>query len=146
MLLTFSASENVMRKIKGNQEKGTAEKFGKYLRWLREQKTGFNQSEAARGLDITRQELNYYETGNRKPSYALLMRLAHLYHVATAEVLERAYWPQLILLPLIAIVDPEQLSRDLIDELEKGLKDNERKEITKHIEQLLRKRVAITDH
>ena len=74
------------------------------------------------------------------PSDTILIRLAHLYHMATAEILERAYWPQLVLLPLIAIIDPDQLSRDLIEELEKGLKEKERKEITQHIEELLHRR------
>ncbi|GAH49266.1 unnamed protein product [marine sediment metagenome] len=74
------------------------------------------------------------------PSYPLLIRLAHLYHVPTAEVLETAYWPQLVLIPLIAIIDPEHISKDLIKELEKGLEEKERSEITRHIEKLLVKR------
>lgn len=118
-----------------------SKKFGEYLSWLREHNTELNQAEAARSLDLkNRQELNFYEKGTRVPPHHLLVRLANLYHVATAEVLERAYWPQLVLLPLIAIIDPEQLSKDLIEELEKGLKEQERKEITRHIEDLLQRR------
>ncbi len=120
------------------------EKFGSYLRRLREENTELNQAKAAIDLGLkNRQELNQYENGKRMPPNSLLIRLAHLYHKPTAEVLERAYWPQLILLPLIAIVDPDRLSRDYIDELEKGLKDHERREITKHIEELLSRRVEM---
>ena len=116
--------------------------FGAYLRGLRERNMPFSQAEAARRLGLTRQELNYYEKGTRVPPDSLLIHLAHLYHRPTAEVLERAYWPQLVLLPLIAIIDPGQLSRDLIEELEKGLEGEERKEITRHIEELLLRRAT----
>lgn len=135
-----------MRQPKGNSKRQPSGKFGAYLRRLREHNTEFNQAEAAGLLSLTRQELNYYEIGTRVPSDPLLIRLAHLYHVATAEVLERAYWPQLVLLPLIAIIDPEQLSKDLIEELEKGLKEQERKEITQHIEELLQRRSRVKQH
>ena len=132
-----------MRQPKGNPKRQPSVKFGAYLRWLREHNTEFSQADAAKLLGLTRQELNYYEKGTRVPSDPLLTRLAHFYHVATAEVLERAYWPQLVLLPLIAIVDPDQLSRDFIEALEEGLRENERKEITQHIEKLLRRRVSV---
>lgn len=116
--------------------------FGAYLRHLRENRTDLTQAGIARELMISRQELNYYEKGKRAPSDSLLIRLARLYRIATAETLERAYWPQLVLIPLIAIIDPVQLSRDIIEEIEKGLKDHERQEITRHIEELLHKRSA----
>jgi len=122
------------------------EKFGAYLRRIREERTPLFQAEAARRLEISRQELNQYEQGARTPSYPLLIRLAHLYHVPTAEILERAYWPQLVLVPLIAIIDPEHLSKDLIKELEKGLEEKERSEITRHIEKLLVKRETVKLH
>lgn len=124
-----------------------SKKFGEYLAWLRQHNTDLNQSEAAKLLDLNnRQELNYYEKGVRVPPHHLLIRLANLYHVATAEVLEMAYWPQLVLLPLIAIIDPEHLSKDIIEELEKGLKEQERKEITQHIEELLQRRSGVRQH
>ena len=131
-----------MRKRNKYPKRQPSEKFGAYLRWLREKNTELSQAEAARQLGLSRQELNYYEKATRVPPYPLLIRLAHLYHVATAEVLERAYWPQLVLLPLIAIIDPEQLPRDLIEELEKGLDAKERQELTQYIEELLCRRVA----
>ncbi len=118
-------------------------RFGQYLTRLREQNTELSQAEAARQLDLRPQQLNYYEKGSRVPSDPLLMRVAHLYHVPTAEVLEKAYWPQLIILPLIAIIDPDQLSRDHIEELEKGLDKAERQELTQYIEELLTKRSTL---
>lgn len=130
---------NKIGKQKKNRRKRPYEKFGQYLRGLRED-TELGQSEVAQRLSLTKTEISYYENGWRMPPAPLLMRLAHLYHKPTAELLEQAYWPQLILLPLIAIIDPERLSRDYIDELEKGLKDYERREITKHIEELLSRR------
>lgn len=133
-----------MTQSKRRAKRQPSARFGAYLKELRENKTPFSQAEVARRLGLSsRQELNNYEKGTRMPSDSLLINLAHSYHVPTAEVLERAYWPQLILLPLIAIVDPEQLSRDLIEELEKGLKEMERREITQHIKELLSRRTAV---
>jgi len=132
-----------MRQLKRYSKRRPSVQFGAYLRELRENRTSLSQAEAARQLGLKRrQDLNYYEKGDRAPSDSLLMNLAHLYHVPTAEVLERAYWPQLVLLPLIAIIDPEQLPRDFIEELEKGLEEEERIEITRHIKELLLRRAT----
>lgn len=117
-----------------------SEKFGEYLRNLREQNTELTQAEAARQLSLSRHQLNQYESGTRVPPDGLLVRIAHVYRFPTGEVLERAYWPQLVLLPLIAIIDPDQLNRDLIEELQKGLDEAERQELTKRVEELLRRR------
>jgi len=133
-----------MMSPKSYKKRKLAPDFGAYLKRLREDNTEYIQAEAARQLEISRQELSYYEKGTRVPSYPMLLRIAHLYHRPTAEVLEKAYWPQLVLLPLIAIVDPEQLSKDLIEELEKGLRDDERREITQSIKKLLRRRAVAT--
>jgi len=135
-----------MKDLKSYSKQKPSEKFGAYLRSLREERAKLDQAEAARKLDLKRQQLNQYEQGTRVTPYPILIRLAHLYRVATAEVLEKAYWPQLVLLPLIAIVDPEQLSKDLIEELEKGLKEKERSEITRHIKKLLRNRAIVEQH
>jgi len=123
-----------------NEKPRPFRRFGEYLTRLREENTELNQAEAASQLGLSRQQLNYFEKGTRRPSDALLLRLARLYHIASAEVQERAYWPQLVLLPLIAIVDPERLTRDFIEELEKGLKDAERQELTTHVRELLQRR------
>lgn len=135
-----------MRKQKTDPRRRPSKKFGEYLRRLREDNTELSQTDAARQIGLSRQELNYYEKGTRVPPDAILTRLARLYHVATAEVLDRAYWPQLVLLPLIAIIDPEQLTRELIEELEKGLEEKERSEITQHIDELLRRRATVKQH
>jgi transcriptional regulator with XRE-family HTH domain len=129
---------------KGYSKRKISTEFGAYLKRLREDYTEYIQAEAARQLEISRQELSYYEKGARMPSYPMLLRIARLYHRPTAEVLETAYWPQLVLLPLIAIIDPGQLPRDLIEELEKGLQDGERRKITQHIKKLLRRRAIAT--
>lgn len=131
-----------MKQSKRYLKRRPSAQFGAYLKELRGNRTSFSQAEAARWLGLRRQDLNYYEKGDRVPSDALLMNLAHLYHVPTAEVLERAYWPQLILLPLIAIIEPEQLSREFIEELQKGLNSKERQELTQHIEELLCRRAT----
>ena len=131
-----------MKQSKRYLKRRPSAQFGAYLKELRGNRTSFSQAEAARRLGLRRQELNYYEKGDRAPSDSLLMNLAHLYHIPTAEVLERAYWPQLVLLPLIAIIDPEQLPRDLIEELEKGLDAEERQELTQYIEELLLRRAT----
>lgn len=132
-----------MNHSKRRLKRQPSEEFGAFLTRLRQQKTDLSQAEAAQRIGLSRQQLNYYEKGTRRPPDSLLMNLAHLYHVPTAEILENAYWPQLILLPLIAVVDPEQLSRDLIEELEKGLEEAERQELTHHIKELLRRRTTL---
>lgn len=120
-----------------------SKEFGDYLRGLREQNTKFSQAEAARRVGLRPGQLNYMEQGNRAPNETLpLIKLAQLYHVAPDEILRRAYWPQLLLLPLIAIIEPEKLSSDFIEELQKGLDDKERQELTQYIEELLCKRAT----
>lgn len=120
-----------------------SKEFGDYLRGLREQNTKFSQAEAARRVGLRPGQLNYMEQGNRAPNETLpLIKLAQLYHVAPQEVLRRAYWPQLIILPLIAIIEPERLSSDFIEELQKGLDDKERLELTQYIEELLGRRAT----
>ena len=120
-----------------------SKEFGCYLRKLRERNTKLKPAEAARELGVSRQQLYYYEKGRTSPPDPLLIKLAQLYHVPPDEVLRKAHWPQLILLPLIAIIDLDRLSRELIEALEEGLEESERQELTEHIETLLRKRSAL---
>ena len=119
-----------------------SKEFGAYLRELREHNTQLNQAEAARQIEIKPEQLNYFEQGTRAPPDTILIKLARLYHVPPEEILARAYWPQLILLPLISIINPEQLSKELIEEIEKGLEEAERQELTQFIERLLHRRAA----
>ena len=122
-------------------------KFGEYLKDLREQKTKLSTAAAARELGFKdRQQLDHYETGRTKPSDSILIKIARLYGVPPDNVLRRAHWPQLILLPLVSIIDPEQLSNDIIEEIEKGLERAERQELTHYIEELLHRRTTVEQH
>ena len=123
-----------------------SKQFGDYLRELRESNTNLSQAEAARRVGLSPEQLNYVEQGTRAPRDLPLIKLAQLYKVSPDEVLRSAYWPQLVLLPLISIIEPEQLSKDLIEELEKGLAEEERREITQLIEELLHRRTMVTQH
>jgi transcriptional regulator with XRE-family HTH domain len=115
--------------------------FGAYLTGLREDRTRLGTAAAAKELGFKdRQQLDNYETGRTKPPDSILIKLARLYNVRPDDVLRRAHWPQLILLPLVSIIDPEQLPNDLIEEVEKGLKKAERQKLTQYIKELLCKR------
>lgn len=124
-----------------------SEGFGAYLRTLRKQ-NNLSMAEAARRLGLkNRQRLWHYESGRTVPSGPLLIKLAQLYKVRPDEVLKRAYWPQLILLPLISIINPEQLPEDLVEKLvEDGLKEEGRRDLTQQIEKLLRRQSRVGQH
>lgn len=49
-------------------------------------KAGLSQQQVASRLDITRQAYSYYETGERRPPYATLLRLAEIYGVSVSEL------------------------------------------------------------
>jgi len=121
----------------------SSEYFGGYLRWWREAK-GLSQDDAAPMLGIALKNaganLSLIEQGKRPFSTDMLLKLSDAYDVPIDEVLRRAYWPQMILLPLVAIIDPKQLSKDLIEEIEKGFRENERQSLTLHIKELLSER------
>lgn len=121
--------------------------FGKYLTALREEKAKLGTAAAAEELGLrNRQQLDHYETGRTKPPDPILIKMAQLYHVAPDEVLRKAHWPQLILLPLVSIIDPERLSRDLIEEIERGLGKVERQKLTQYVEELLRGQHIVRQH
>jgi len=112
--------------------------FGRYLTSLRE-RIELGTAVAAREMGLKdRQQLDHYETGRTMPSDSILIKMAQLYRVHPDELLRKAHWPQLILLPLVSIIDPEQLPEDLIKEIEKGLNKAERQKLTEYIEELLR--------
>lgn len=114
-----------------------SKEFGNYLRGLREHNTKLNQAEAARLVSLSREALNAFEQGSRTPRETILIKLAQLYHVSPDEILRKVYWPQLLMLPIVSIIEPEKLSDKLIEELEKGLEVKERQKLTKYIEELL---------
>lgn len=112
--------------------------FGAYLTRLREERTNLGTAAAARELGLkNREQLDHYEVGRTMPSDSTLIDMAKLYRVHPDELLRRAHWPQLILLPLISIIDPEQLTKDLIEVIEKGLEKAERQKLTQYIKELL---------
>lgn len=114
---------------------------------LRKQKVGLGQAEAARRLRLkNRQQLWNYEHNRTLPSAPILIEIAKLYNEPPEDFLARAYWPQLVLLPLVSIMNPEILSKDIIKELEKGLEEKERLELTSFIKKLLSKRIAVEQY
>jgi len=121
--------------------------FGRYLRDLRERpgkkKT---QIEVEGHLDIKSGCLSLIESGDRLVSDGLLVELAKEYDVPPDGVLRERYWPQLFLLSLVAIIDPKQLSRELIEELEKGFEEAERRDFTRYIAVLLHRRGRVKQH
>lgn len=122
-------------------------KFGAYLMNLRQHRTKLSTAAAARELGFkNRQQLDHYETGRVKPSDSILIKIARLYRVSPDEVLRMAHWPQLILLPLVSIIDPEQLSDDLIEEIERGFEKAERQKLTRYFKELLNRRTIVEQH
>lgn len=51
--------------------------------------SGYTQKQVAISLKISVQAVSYWESGERKPSYETLLRLADLYRVSTDELLGR---------------------------------------------------------
>lgn len=114
--------------------------FGDCLKqWRDEAQLTLEEAASKLGFKCKKPEayLSQIERGHKPIPDEVLVNVARVYHVSPDKVLGKAYWPQLILLPLIAIVDPEQLPKDHIEELQKGLKEEERREITQRIEKLL---------
>jgi transcriptional regulator with XRE-family HTH domain len=121
--------------------------FGVYLTRLRMEKTNLSTAKAAEELGLkNRQQLDHYETGRTMPPDSILIKMAQLYRVNPDEVLRKAHWPQLILIPLVSIIDPEQFTKDLIEEVEKGFEKAEREEVTRFIRDLLGRRMAVRQH
>lgn len=61
--------------------------FGQKLRKLRKEQ-GYTQEQLGELLHVTRQTVSYWETGKSQPDYAMLARIADLFHVPVAEFLE----------------------------------------------------------
>ncbi len=61
--------------------------FGEKLRTLR---TGqkLSQRELADRLGVAKSVISYYESGDRYPSYDVLVKMAHLFHVTTDYLLD----------------------------------------------------------
>lgn len=123
--------------------------FGAYLKqWRGEAQLTLEEAASKLGLKCKKPAayLSQIERGHKPIPDAVLVNVARVYHVSPDKVLGKAYWPQLILLPLIAVIDPGQLPKDFIEELEKGLDDEERRKITQYIDKLLRGRDKVKQH
>ena len=61
--------------------------FGEKLKMLR---TGqkLSQRELAERLGVAKSVISYYESGDRYPSYDVLVKMAHLFHVTTDYLLD----------------------------------------------------------
>ena len=112
--------------------------FGDYLTSLRKDRTEMNLAQAATELGLkSRQLLDSYETGEVKPPDSILITMAQLYRIHPDEILRKAHWPQLILLPLVSIIDWEQLTDEMLREIENGLGKTEREQLTQYLMELL---------
>lgn len=79
--------------------------FGEKLKVLR---TGqkLSQRELAERLGVAKSVISYYESGDRYPSYDVLVRMAHLFHVTTDYLLD---------MDKVRSVDVSNLSEEEID-------------------------------
>ena len=79
--------------------------FGKKLKMLR---TGqkLSQRELAERLGVAKSVISYYESGDRYPSYDVLVKMAHLFHVTTDYLLD---------IEKVRMIDVSKLSEEDID-------------------------------
>jgi len=79
--------------------------FGEKLKVLR---TGqkLSQRELAERLGVAKSVISYYESGDRYPSYDVLVRMAHLFHVTTDYLLD---------MDKVRSIDVSNLSEEEID-------------------------------
>jgi len=112
--------------------------FGAYLqKWRKD--ANLNQDEAARRLGIESKNpgayLSQIEHGDKPLPDAALLKIPQAYDVPPEEVLRRAYWPQLTLFLLTAIMEPTELPKaieEYLEELENALDEEELRELTRY--------------
>lgn len=61
--------------------------FGEKLKALRTGQ-GLSQRQLAERLGIAKSVISYYESGDRYPSYDVLVKITHLFHVTTDYLLD----------------------------------------------------------
>lgn len=61
--------------------------FGKKLKSLRKSQQ-LTQKQLAERIGVAKSIISYYETGNRYPSYDVLVKIAHVFHVTTDFLLD----------------------------------------------------------
>lgn len=79
--------------------------FGDKLKMLRIGQK-LSQRELAERLGVAKSVISYYESGDRYPSYDVLVRMAHLFHVTTDYLLD---------IEKVRMIDVSNLSENEID-------------------------------
>ena len=94
--------------------------FGEKLKMLR---TGQKLSlrELAERLGVAKSVISYYESGDRYPSYDVLVKMAHLFHVTTDYLLD---------IEKVRMIDVSKLSEEDIDVVVNVIKSLENKKVS----------------
>lgn len=61
--------------------------FGEKLKALRKSKN-MTQNQLGNNLGVAKSVISYYENGDRYPSYSVLVKIAHTFHVTTDYLLD----------------------------------------------------------
>jgi transcriptional regulator with XRE-family HTH domain len=126
--------------------------FGDYLRkWREDASLTLEQAAPLLGLECKRAEgyLSQIETGKKAIPEAVLLNVPRVYKVPAEEVLRRAYWPQMYLSLLTAIMEPTELPKsieDFLEDIEKRLEEKEKRELTRYAALLLLRREIAAEH
>ena len=134
------------RKSYRNYGRKPSKDFGDYLRkWREDANLKLEEAASLLGLECKRAEgyLSQIETGKKAIPEAILLNVPRVYKVPAEEVLRRAYWPQLPLDLLTAIMEPAELSKsieDFLEEIEKKLEEKEKRELTRYAALILLRR------
>ncbi len=135
-----------MRSKHKNYGRKPSHEFGGYLRKWRDAMS-LTLDEAAPRLGLESKNpgayLSMIERGKRAIPEVALLKVPRVYHRSPEEVLRRAYSPQLSLSLLTAIMEPTALPKaveDYLEELEKQLEEEDKKELTRYAALLILKR------
>ena len=127
-----------------------SKQFGECLKKWRDE-ADLTLEEAAQRLGIECKSpggyLSQIETGKKPIPEAALLNVPKVFKVPAEEVLRRAYWPQLHLSLLTAIMEPTELPKgieDYLEDLEKELEETEKRELTRYAAFLLLRRHVVT--
>ena len=124
--------------------------FGdKLKRWREKAHLTLDQAAPLLGLECKHPEgyLSQIETGSKPIPEVALLNVPKVYDIPAEEVLRRAYWPQLHLSLLTAIMAPTELPKgieDYLKDLEKELEETEKRELTRYAAFLLLRRHVVT--
>lgn len=141
-----------MKPKRRNYGRKASKEFGEYLtKWREDADLTLEQAAPLLGIECKHPEgyLSQVETGQRPIPETALLNVPKVYKVQPEEVLRRAYWPQMYLSLLTAIMEPTELSKgieDFLEELEKELEENEKRELTRYAAFLLLRRYVTVEH